>query len=113
MTKIIQIMHPNTDMAEIATDFRLCDARYSFQSEGKSERALSFEAKLTALNGLKKAEMGKHEIRLERHEAFEWEELFGVITPLVIAYMNEDIVITTDDRRNREDEARSDNYGDY
>lgn len=113
MTKIIQIMHPNTDFAEIATDYRLCDARYHFNKDGKDERALAFEAKIGAMNGVKKAEMGKHELHLERYEAFEWEELFDAITPLVVAYMNESIVITTDDRRKRGDEAVSDNYGDY
>jgi len=113
MTKIIQIMHPNTDMAEIATDFRLCDAKYAFQSEGKDERALALEVQISALDGVKKAEMSKHEICLERHEAFSWEDLFAVITPLVIAYMNNSIVVTVDDRRQDGDLPKSDNYGDF
>lgn len=99
MTKIIQIMHPNTDMGAIATDYRLCDAKYAFNDDGKDARALEFEAQLSSLNGVKKAEMNKHEIHLERYEAYEWEYLFTVITPLVISYMNDGVVISVDDRR--------------
>lgn len=108
MTKIIQIMHPHTDMGAIATDFRLCDARYAFQADGKDERALAFEAKLAALDGIKKAEMDKHEIHFERHEAFDWTDLFALITPMVIAYMNDSIVLTTDDRRKNNEDRISD-----
>lgn len=102
MAKLLIIKFANTDMAEIQTTDRLCNYRYYFSppvDDELSPEFIAFRDELNAIYGLKKIEIGRHEIHMERYEVFEFDDLF----PKVIEAMKKftgttDYETTIDDR---------------
>lgn len=108
--EILQIIHPNRDFGTIITRTKMCDARYHFNDEGKDERALAFQAELAAIDGLKKAEIDKHEIHFERFEIFSWGEIFEAAMPIIERYFNTKIAPETIAFQDRSKMQQGDKY---
>ena len=104
MTKnALVIYHPNNDFAEVQTKAVLFDKKYKFDKTPDDAPAnlISMETSIRKIPGIKKVEIGKHNIGIERFQVFEWDE----IIPHVIAAVERALSITihfeTDDKRNR------------
>lgn len=81
-------MYPNPECAQVETTARLCERAYYFdKEETDSPELLEFEKKLNGIHGIKRAEVGRHEIHLKRYEVFEWDELLSQVYPMLAEFV--------------------------
>lgn len=95
------IYHPNTTMAEIQTKARLLEKDYYF-SKTPDDAPAHFQAMEQAMKksrGVKKLEIGRHEIHIERYEVFEWDEVISPIVDALASALGIGLQSKVDDRR--------------
>ena len=116
--KILVIKYPNPEyVVSIQTNVRLSNNEYTFseddgpQPEGYEE----FKKFLNSIPGIRKADISRHWVDLERFVNFDWGDLIKQVIVAIIDYVAPKIEIKVDDRRNRyrHQPDRFDDYDDY
>ena len=115
--KILVIKHPNPERVDIQTNVRLSNNQYTFsEDEGpQPEGYKEFKKFLNSIPGIRKADIGRHVVDLERFKVFDWDDLIKQVIVAIIDYAAPKIEIKVDDRRNRHRHQpdRFDDYDDY
>ncbi|ENN86034.1 hypothetical protein RHSP_31701 [Rhizobium freirei PRF 81] len=101
--RIVIILHGNEDMVTLGTTARLCDYQWVYSppsDEELSKRFIAFRKRLQRVSGVKEIHIGKHEVRIERYEAFLWNEIVPNVVPILARYAKfSDFVIRLRDDR--------------
>lgn len=101
--RIVVILHGNEDMITLGVTAKLCDYHWTYSppaDEELSEKFLSFRNSLQDLSGVKEIHIGKHEVRIERYEAFMWDEIIPGCVAILAKYAEfPDYIIRLRDNR--------------
>ena len=111
--KILVIKYPNPERVGIQTNVRLSNNKYTFseddgpQPEGYEE----FKKFINSIPGIKKADVGRHVVDLERFVNFDWDDLIKQVIVAIVDYLALEVEIKIDDRRAPKD--RHHHYDDF
>ena len=104
MEKMLIIYHPNKSIAEVQVTSRLCEYQWKHSPPTDEELApdfIAFRSKLRSIRGVKRVDVGRHDLTIERYEVFDWTDIIPQATAIVSEFTGDKCSTVTDDRRTR------------